>query len=337
MKKKVIILGTLVFAFFGLWTAGWFVAADQIRQQVLALAQKDPENEPRLTCGTFAVGGFPFRFDLDCTSAELDYGDETITLAGLRASVMVYNPTHLLFSAKAPYAMANAFTGSASRFDFGMAEGSARFVTGDLFKGLTGAGWRIGRISLVIDNLVWNDTVISDVLQAKADHIEAHLLDIPEQFDKEKGLAALATYAEVKGLEAPAFNIKAAQSSFESEISGLPDDLLVLAQDPDPLHNWQRRGGVFKLVRFAGDQPDPDENFEVSGQMSLTDAGLVNAQLSYKGKNVLDRFARFIPPIQLAAIKGAQQPDGSFANSLTMIDGKLKLLTFSLMDVPPLW
>lgn len=337
MKLKVIVLGCVVALVFALWSGAWLFGASAIREQVIALAANDPEVSPRIGCATLNVSGFPFRFDVDCGKATLDSGDETITVDGIRASVLAYNPTHVIFSMHAPYAMHNAFTGSSSRFDFERLNGSARITASDFIEGLSGKGWRIARISLVADKLVWNDTVLSDVLQAKADKIELQIGDMPETHDAAAGTAGLALYARVDALTAPAFRITDGQSEFQSELTGLPDDLMILASDPDPIRNWQRRGGQFKLVGFTGTQADPDERFDIAGEASLTETGLVNAKLTYSGKGVLDRFGSILPPVEMAMIKGAQQPDGGFSNQLTMINSQLRLLTMTLVEIPPLW
>lgn len=334
--RKIIGLGIAVLIVVALWTAGWFWAADQARQQVALLAQNDGETAPQLTCGTFSVSGYPFRFDFTCDKAQLVSGDETITVDGIKASVLTYSPNHVIFSARSPYTMANAFTGSQSQFDFTALEGSARLEARDLIKGLSGEGWRIGRISLLADGIVWNDTVLTPVLQAKADHIEAHLVDIPELHDKAKGLAGLAAYLDVKGLVAPAFQITAGEGSLDAQVSGLPDDLQAFT-DPNAVRNWQAAGGTLTLVKLAGSQPQPDERFEIKGNAHLTEAGLVAGEITYVTKGVLDRFASLMPPLQLIALKGKPEADGSFSNAMSFVDGQLKLLAVPIVEVPPLF
>ena len=126
--RKILALGLAVLVVLALWTGGWLWAASEIKHQVDGLAEADGEAAPRLACGTLNISGFPFRFDIDCEQLALTFGDHDITLAALRASVLAYNPTHVIFSARAPYAMSNAFTGSQSRFDFKNLEGSARLT-----------------------------------------------------------------------------------------------------------------------------------------------------------------------------------------------------------------
>ncbi len=119
-------------------------------------------------------------------------GDQMVTAAGIKASAEVYNPTHVLVFGKSPVTIEDAFTGSKSRVDFDSLEGSARL-----------SGWRIGRVSLIVEKPVWNDIVLDDRLLAKADHAEAHLLDLPELYDGKAGLAALGQYVEIDNLVAP--------------------------------------------------------------------------------------------------------------------------------------
>ena len=92
-----------------------------------------------------------------------------------------------------------------------------------------------------------------------------------------------------------------------------------------------------KLVRLAGSQPQPDERFEISGTASLGDTGLIYGQVSYTTKGVLDRFAKLMPPLQLLALKGKPEADGSFSNGLNLVDGQLKLIAIPLLDIPPLF
>jgi len=93
--------------------------------------------------------------------------------------------------------------------------------------------------------------------------------------------------ASMRSRRPPSASPMASRSSSPNS-TGLPDDLMILASDPDPIRNWQRRGGQFKLVGFTGTQADPDERFDIAGEASLTErSGLVNAKLTYSGKGCL--------------------------------------------------
>lgn len=334
MRRFAVLLAAIILV-VALWTGGWFWAAGEIRNQVGLLAQNDGETDPKITCGTLNVSGFPFRFDIECVDGTLVDHDLTYTLAGLRTSVLVYNPTHALVSAKAPLTIADAFSGAQSRVDFTGLQASARLATRDIFEGLTGVGWRIANISAVADGVAWNDTVVGDVLRMSADHIEAHLLDLPEGRDKSAQTAALGAYASVANLSLPLLQVTNAQSTLEAKIDQLPDDLMALAA-PDAIRAWQARNGKLTLVKFQGSQADPDEKFEVTGEVGLGPTGLANGTISYTTKGILDRLlAPTVPPIQVAAFKGMPHPDGTSSNTLAIADGKVTLAGFLLLELLP--
>ena len=329
-------LAIAVVVVVGLWTAGWFWAAGEATRQVKLLAEGDGETAPKLTCGTFDVSGFPFRFDAECLDATLVDQDLTATFAGLKASVLVYAPAHVIFSAKAPFALADAFSGSQRRLDFGAMEGSLRLTSTDLIRGLSGEGWRIARFSLVADDLTLTDTVASEVVEARSKHLEAHLIDVPELHDKTAGTSALRGYLTTTALDLPGLQVAAADTSLEAELTGLPDDFRAFGE-PDALRRWQAAGGALTLTKLTGSQPTPDERFEITGELKLNGGGYPEGQINYVTKGVLDRFAQFLPAIQLAMLRGAPNADGTFRNSLTITDGQVKLLAVPFAQLLPLF
>ena len=330
--RKIIALGLFVLLLCTLWTAGWFWLAGEARTQVALLAETDGETIPQLTCGAINTSGFPFRVDLECRDATVRQADMTYRLDGLRASVLAYNPTHVIYSARGPIEIADAFTGSTARLEFAGFEGSARVMSRDFWN-----GWRVARISMAADELRWIDTTTGDLARADADHVELHLLDMPEIHDREAGLAGLALYAQVEGLDLPLADVTGGRFSVEGELTGLPDDLTILAADPDPVRNWQRRGGELRNIRIAGNQPDPDEDFEITGTVRLDDAGLADGDLTYRAKGVFDRLVGTVPPMELAAFRGMSQGEGYFGNTLAISGGAVRLLTYTLLQLPALF
>lgn len=320
----------------GAWSAGWLWAAGELRNQVQLLAEADGETTPKFACEGLNVSGFPFRFDLDCENATLLDRDLTVTFPGLRASAIAYNPTHVIFSAKGPFAYADAFSGSQRRLDFTRLDGSVRLISADPIKGLGGEGWRLARFSIEADDLAVVDTVAGEIVEASAKHIEAHLLDVPDQFDAAAGTSALAGYVATNELTLPGVRVNAANLTLETRITGLPADIVNFGS-PDALRNWQASGGELQLVKFAGTQASPDESFDVAGTFRLNGGGYVEGQIDYTTKAVLDRLSQVLPPVQLAMFKGAPQADGTFKNTMTVVDGEAKLLTFVLAQFPPLF
>ena len=334
--RKFVWLAIAVVVVVAGWSAGWLWVAAEAKQQIDLLARNDGETAPQFTCGTLNISGFPFRFDVDCVDATLVDLDLTLTLPGLRASVLVYNPTHLIVSAKGPFAYADAFSGSQRRLDFTKLDGSLRLTAADAMKGLSGEGWRIARASVEADELIVTDVVAGNVFEASARHLEAHLVDVPEQLDRAAGISTLAQYVAADGLTLPGLAVFDANLTLESQLTALPSDLRDLGE-PEPVRAWQARGGTLKIQKLAGTQASPEESFDIAGELRLSGGGYVEGQLDYKTKAVLDRLSAVVPAMSLAMLRGAPQADGTFANTLTIADGQVKLLTFVFAELPPLF
>jgi len=322
--KRIIILGIAVALVVAAWTGAWFYGASQISAYEKQIEAADGVTEPKLSCGSFTVGGYPFGFDLTCASATVTLADTTVTANGLKASVLVYNPFHLLVFAQSPVNVADAFTGSQSRIDFKSLEGSGRLD-----------GWRIGRISLVAEAPVWNDTVLDDRLIAKAGHLEAHLIDLPAEHDAKAGLAGLGQFIKLDNLEAPGFGISAGQSTFEGEITKLPDDVRTYGA-PDFIKRWQEAGGVFNLRAFKG-QDAATDHFEATGNLSLDGQGRVQGQVKLNSKGVVERLGPVIPDNVRGLVVGGQAADGSYSQTINIAAGVVFSGLMPAAMIPPLF
>lgn len=321
--KKIIALGVVIAVLVAGYGAVWLWAAGQATDYVKSLETADGETMPRVTCGNLAISGFPFGFDVSCTNATVVTGDVTVTLAGLRAAAEVYRPTHVLLFAQSPVQLDDAFTGSKSRVDFASAQASVRLE-----------GWRLGRASLVVTEPVWNDTVLEDRLLARASKLEAHLIDEPGKYDKEKGLATLANYILVEGLDAPASQIGNGQSTFEAEISNLPDDVRTYG-DADLLKRWQAAEGKFVISGFKGG--DATSSFDASGTLGLDGAGRVEGQVQLHSNGVVERLGPMIPPEYKGWIVGTQAADGSYSQTLNIAAGVVFSGLMPTGMIPPLF
>lgn len=321
--KRIIGLGVVVLVVVAAWTGAWMWASGQIDAYVRAMASNDGISAPRVECGSFSVGGYPFGFDLTCNAATVTYGDTTVTANGLKATAEVYNPTHVLVFAQSPVSVADAFTGSQSRLDFASAEASARLT-----------GWRIGRVSIVVDKPVWNDNLLEDKLLAQADHVEAHLIDDPAKHDAAQGLAALGVYAQLDNLDAPGFEIASGQSTLEGEITALGDDVRRYG-DPDLIKRWQAAGGRFDLRSFRG--ADGTNSFDASGNFALDSQGRVEGQLKLTSRGLVERFGNGIPEQYRGLVVGTQQPDGSYATTVNIAAGVVFSGIVPAAMIPPMF
>jgi len=321
--KKLIALAIIVVLVAVGYSAAWFWAAGQAKDYVKQLETADGVEVPRLVCGSFSIGGFPFGFDATCTDASVQLGDISVELSGLKASVEVYRPTHVLIFAQGPVTVADAFTGSQSRVDFASAEASARLD-----------GWRIGRVSLVVEAPVWTDTVLGDRLLAQADGFEAHLLDMPDRHDAAAGLASLAIYSKTTGLSAPGAGLAGGEATLEAELGNLGDDVRAYS-DAELLRRWQEAGGRLVLTSLKGDAADLA--FEVSGTLGLDSSGRAEGQLKLHSKGVVERLGPLLPADVRGMVTGAPAADGSYSQTLTLRAGVAFAGLVPVGMVPPLF
>jgi hypothetical protein len=321
--KKIIALGVVVFGLVAAYAVAWFWAAGQASAYVKTLETADGISMPRIVCGELGIGGFPFGFDVTCTDATVESGDVTVTLAGIKATARVYRPTHVLMTAQSPVGVADAFTGSRGRLDFAAVQASVRLDS-----------WRLGRASAVLTEPVWNDTVLEDRLVAKASKVEAHLVDVPGKYDAEAGLATLAQYITVEGLDAPGFEIGRGESTFEAEITNLPDDIRTYG-DADLLKRWQAAGGKYTIAGFKGG--DATSSFDASGTLGLDGSGRIEGQLKLHSRGVVERLGPLFPEQYKGWIVGTPAEDGSYSQTLNLAAGVVFSGLMPTGIIPPLF
>ena len=323
MKKRIIILGSIVLAVVVLWSAAWLVAASLIKQNVDALAQADGLTTPRLTCGTLNVGGFPFRFDIDCETAQVLTGDTLLDVPGIRLSSLVYAPTQLRGSAKGPLQLTDSFTGTRNSVAWSGLEASIRL-----------ADWRIARLSITGKDLVWADNLMGETIIAQSPSIELHLLDIPEQHDEARNLAALAGYAVADTVSYPGFTLTDTQAEIQLELSGLPDDVRNWG-DPMLLATIQQAGGALKIVSIHG--TDGTSVLDASGELTLDPQGLLEGGIAITSTNVAERVGPMLAEPWRTLVFGAAHADGSYANQLNFRAGSVFSGLVPIASVPPLF
>lgn len=322
MKKRIIILGSVVVAVIVLWSAAWLVLANLVRQNVDDLALADGVTAPSLTCQTLRVGGFPFRFDVDCETARIVSGDIVVDVPGIRASVRVYAPFHLLASAKGPLQLTDNFTGSRNEIAWSGVEGSARLEN-----------WRIARVSVWAKDVVWSDALFSQVV-AQSPLIELHLMDIPEQHDAARGVAALAVYAEAHDAAWPGLTLTDADAEVQLEVSGLPDDVRNWG-DPMLLASMQRAGGALKIVALQG--TDADSVLDAQGQLGLDEQGRVEGEIGITSTGVVERVGPLLVEPWRTLVLGTPGTDGTHANQLNFRAGSVFSGLIPIASLAPLF
>jgi hypothetical protein len=321
--NRFVYLGLGVLLVVLLWCGAWFYLAGQVRAQVEALAEADGTAAPRLVCGELDVAGFPFRFDIACRQAEIVSGDVRAVVPEIRASVLVYSPTHVIASARGPATLSNAFTGARNSLAWSAMDASLRL-----------ADWRIGRLSVIADDLAWTDTLVGESLIASSPHAEFHLIDMPERYDEAARIAALAGYATAEDVNAPALGVASGDVAIETEVTGLPANLALLGA-PDALRRWQQAGGQLTIVSLSG--TDAENFVSASGQLGLNEAGQLDGQVKINSRGVVERLQGMIPQQYQGLLLGQPAEDGSYSNTITLAGGVVMAGLIPAGLIPPLF
>jgi hypothetical protein len=323
MKKRIIILGSVVVALVVLWSAAWLVLSGVIRQNVEALALADGVTTPNVSCQTLDVTGFPFRFDLDCGAARIVSGDIVVDVPAIRASARVYAPTHLLVSALGPLQLTDSFTGTRNAVAWSALDASLRLDN-----------WRMARGSISARDVVWSDTLFGDAVIAQSSLVEIHLMDIPEQHDPERRVASLALYAPVQNLAWPGLTLTDTNADVQMELSGLPDDIRNWG-DPQVLRAMQAANGALKIVAIHG--TDANSVLDAQGELRLDPQGLLEGQIGITSTGVAERIGPLLEEPWRTLVLGTPTADGSHANQLNFRAGGIFSGLVPIASVPPLF
>jgi hypothetical protein len=323
MKRIALVLVALVVVLGLVWAGTWFYLAYQVRSLVASLAEGDGVSNPKITCAGLDVGGFPLALDAVCTGARYVDGDFSADLTDARLHFSILQPTRLNGSATSPVTLADAFTGSRQRLDWQGFAFDAGLVD-----------WRrLSDVNLTVDELIVNNTLPIDHLIGSTERIDAHLLDIPEQHDAARGVAALSLYAEASAIDAPGFAVADGTLDVEAELNGLPDALAVFGH-PDLLRRIQAAGGKLNLVGLRG--ADETSSFELTGTLGLDDAMRLDGQMRLNSTGLVERLDGLVPQQVQPLIVGQPAEDGSYAQTLTFKSGVIFSGLMPVGMVPPL-
>lgn len=325
----VILLGAL-------WTGGWFVANHFASQKIAALKADFVARGGVIGCDAESLGGFPFKFSLDCAPASLDLPERGLSarVGALEAIALLYNPGHILAAVQGPLEL-KAQGDIAVNANWSSLEASIRLGTSQL-----------KRFSAVADNLA--TTVVAPAAltlptAASARHAEIHLLQ------NAADSTALDLAATVDDLAATIPGAPTLPSLSGQLYAILPGALPTFHDGRvDPLPAWLASGGQVKLGRLSIDVG----GFlaMASGDLNLGKNGLISGRVAIRVDQLdrlpdlaetlhpgsRERVAQIIGP--LSAFLKPVDVDGKVwrETTLTIKNGKVSAGFIPLGKIPPL-
>jgi len=275
-RHRYAILLFIVVALIAGWTWAWKYSAGQAQAAVEGWRAREAKAGRVYSCGSQSIGGYPFRFEVNCDKASALFRSNQppveVKTSSVLVAVQVYDPKLLISEINGPLTIADIGHAPKIIANWKLGQSSVR-----------GTPKSPERVSLVFDEpvikLVSGDQEI-DLLRAK--RIEAH------------GRIASGSAAENPVIEivlrldhasAPAFNPATVQP-VDAEITGVLRGLGDFSPKPwrERFRELQKKGGRIDITQARISQGDTlavgsgslsiDPNGQLDGQLSVTVAGL---------------------------------------------------------------
>ncbi|NBB48261.1 DUF2125 domain-containing protein [Rhizobium sp. CRIBSB] len=167
ISSKVLRLGVLIVLVIAVYSVAWYFAAEFLRNRILNFFGGGNPAGVTASCEDATMGGYPFRFRLNCSRLSLDdhFQGVAASFGPVRAAAQIYNPGHVVWEMDAPGEIRSAL-GFNTALNWTNMQSSFRI-------GLSG----LSRSSLMMEGL--NATVTSTVsslqLQVTAPSAQSHV------------------------------------------------------------------------------------------------------------------------------------------------------------------
>jgi hypothetical protein len=269
--------GLLVLLALG-WTAFWYFASSEIGSQFERWKQREAKSGRVYDCGQLAVGGYPFRFEVQCSQARASLAAQSASqteiearVAGIRAVAQVYNPKLLIAE----------FDGPATVTPQGQQSLLAQWSLAQA--SVYGLPEEPQRIALVFDSPSF-DHVVSAVQSPfmRARHLELHGRIVEGSVDDHPVIDAAL---ELDAASAPGIHPLAAEPfdfALQARLRGLAN--FAPKPWPDRFREIQAAGGNVEILNSRVQQGDLiavaagtlgiNPNGRLDGELKMTVAGI---------------------------------------------------------------
>jgi hypothetical protein len=251
----------------GLYSAGWFLAADQIEKRLTAYLTERQATGLGGECTDMEVRGFPFRIGLFCNEVRLDdtRRGASASFGALRSAAQVYQPGRAVIELDGP-AEIRVSPGVTVSADWTLLHASLAAT----FSG-------IDRTSLAYDNLTGTarSPLTGKGLGFGASHGEIHLRQNADDLDAALSIDKLDLRPDQEPSIAPPADI-----AMDLTVAGKAEWLQAGAFSPQMLRGAS--GELRQLTLDAGS----GMTAKLSGPFSVNDQGLISGEFSLTITNI---------------------------------------------------
>lgn len=259
-SRKVLLLGVLIVLFIAVYSVAWYYAAEFLRNRITGFFSGGNPAGVSAKCDNATMGGYPFRFRLNCDRLSFDDNFQGISASSgpVRAAAQVYDPGHVVWEMDGPAEIRSAL-GFNAVLQWGDLRSSFR-------AGLTG----LQRSSMELTDLKaqLTSTVSSMQLQVMTPHLETHV----RQNDGNLDYAALIRDTAVT-FDGSAIALPPVSASLDATFVDRGGLL-----DPRLAHRQQLYGTKGELRRMVVDLGE-GRVVTLSGPFSVGDDGLISGSI----------------------------------------------------------
>lgn len=322
------------------WSGVWVYAANRAEHELDAWVGREAKLGRVWNCPDRRLGGFPFRFELTCTTPSLEtHGGDAVRFTAMssRAVAQIWAPNHIVAEFAGPARVEDRVTGEAYAANWSLLQMSG---IGDL-------SGQPQRFSLVVHDPVLEKP--TNVGPAQPPVMSARLLEFHvRRLPGNNGPDALDYAAGITGGESAMLKQAGSDGPVDVTLQGIVTAAADLRPMPvaQRLKAWAAAGGVARLEKLTISAPQVAAS--AKGVLALDRQGRLNGNLDlgFSGLNdlvkQLDRAG--VIPSELSPIVGALAMVGrpgpvdgrqGVTFALSFKDGTLRLGGFPVGMVPP--
>lgn len=320
-RKSILAPPLLLLTAIALWSGYWFIGSHVAGTAIANWLTNETGHGRRWTCHDQRIGGFPFRFELTCSSVSIEEGRIRASAGPLRAVALAYKPNHVVAELDGP---AQATLASGHSFD---------------------ATWSLLRVSAVVSDgrLQRYDSVVEGFKATQADapdgaavaqaaSLETHLRIAP---DSPPEAPSFDVAIDGKGVASPMIDALAGSSA--------PGDLTLRATmtradaigpgDPvDNLERWRLAGGKLIVAQLKATRGRIA--LDLRGELALDDQHRIAGRVEGSAAGVEQLIGGGGLLGGLAALGGSGK---GLPFALTFRDGRVMMGPLKLLALQPLY
>jgi hypothetical protein len=252
----VILLGVIAVG----WSAFWFVARGRAEAAIEAGLAREVTAGRTWTCNNRNISGFPFRFDLNCTSLTLEQttpdGARKLQMGPISATARIYAPSHIIAESPGPMVL-TVPDGTRTELTWSNAQISIRLN----FSGLERASLIASAPRLAVSNNANAAT--------QAESVELHLRPHPTRPASDRAMDISLT---LKAALSPVMDQlvgNADPSNLDAQITVPQAPVFLGGVRAQTLETWRLAGAVADITRVTLKKGKAE--LSLTGQLGLDD------------------------------------------------------------------